>query len=201
MKMRSADDRRTFAKRQRTRTAAHRAAARMIEALEPRALMAAQLDAGFAEAVYVGGFDTPTAQQFAPDGRLFVLEKAGRVRIVSAAGQLQNTPFVTIGVDTEQDRGLVGIAFDPNFAQNNYLYLYYTKTDASGTRNRLSRFTANGNTAVNNSELVIIESPMTTNIHTGGAMGFGADGYLYLGIGEGGVSSTAQDLTQLRGKV
>src|SRR4051794_14688264 len=162
------------------------AAPRVAEPLERRTLLAATLDSGFAESTYVTGFDTPTAEAFAPDGRLFVLEKAGRVRVVNTSGQLQSTPVVTLSnVDTTQDRGLVGLTFDPNFAQNNYLYLWYTLTDSGGTRNRLSRFTVNGNTADANSERVIIESPMTTNIHTGGAMGFGADGYLYLGIGEG----------------
>jgi glucose/arabinose dehydrogenase len=174
----------------------------MVESLEGRTFFAATLDAGFAESTHVSGFDTPTAQAFAPDGRLFVLEKAGSVRIVSAGGQLQPTPLVTLSsVDTTQDRGLVGLTFDANFAQNNYLYLWYTRTDGSGTRNRLSRFTVSGNASDPATERVIIESPMTTNIHTGGAMGFGADGYLYLGVGEGGVSTTAQDLTDLRGKI
>src|SRR5688572_15709209 len=117
------------------------------ETLEGRTLMASQLPAGFAESVYVAGFDTPTAQAFAPDGRLFVLEKAGKVRVVTSGGALVSTPFVSLSVDTAQDRGLVSLAFDPNFQANGYLYLWYTKTDGAGTRNRLSRFTASGNIA------------------------------------------------------
>src|SRR3954452_16044034 len=101
---------------------------RMMESLEGRTLMAATLPAGFAETVYVAGFDTPTAQAFAPDGRLFVLEKAGKVRVVTAQGALNSTPFVSLAVDTAQDRGLVSLAFDPNFQSNGYLYLWYTKT-------------------------------------------------------------------------
>src|SRR3954447_7978180 len=142
--VRSSTDRtdRASAAARSTRAAAHRAAARMVESLECRTLLAATLDNGFAESTYVTGFDTPTAEAFAPDGRLFVLEKAGRVRVVSAAGQLQSTPLLTLSsVDITQDRGLVGLTFDPNFAQDNYLYLWYTPTDANGTRNRLSRFT------------------------------------------------------------
>src|SRR3954462_8055595 len=83
-----------------------RSAHRMMESLEGRTLMAATLPAGFAESVYVAGFDTPTAQAFAPDGRLFVLEKSGKVRVVTAAGALNSTPFVSLTVDTTQDRGL-----------------------------------------------------------------------------------------------
>ena len=144
-----------------TRAAAYGAAKRMIEPLECRKLLAATLDAGFAESTYVTGFDTPTAEAFAPDGRLFVLEKAGRVRIVNTSGQLLPTPLVTLSnVDTTQDRGLVGLAFDPNFAQDNFLYLWYTRTDSSGTRNRLSRFTLSGNAADPSTERVIIESPI-----------------------------------------
>src|SRR3954470_3024576 len=97
---------------------------RTLEPLEGRVLMASTLPAGFAESVYVAGFDTPTAQAFAPDGRLFVLEKAGNVRVVTAAGALTSTPFVHLTVDTTQDRGLVALAFDPNFQANGYLYLW-----------------------------------------------------------------------------
>ena len=191
----------------RLRSLSGRPAARahqFVEPLEGRRLMAATLESGFEESVYVAGFDTPTAQAFAPDGRLFVLEKAGRVRVVTAGGALLSTPFLTVSPDTAQDRGLVGLTFDPDFDQNGYLYVYYTKTDSAGTRNRLSRFSTdsnNPNAAAPGSELILLESPMTTNIHTGGALAFGADGMLYLGVGEGGVSSTAQDLSDLRGKV
>lgn len=175
-----------------------------IESLEGRMLLAADLPAGFSESVYVAGFDTPTAQAFAPDGRLFVLEKAGKVRVVTAGGALNSTPFVSLNVDTAQDRGLVALAFDPNFQSNGFLYLWYSKTDSAGTRTRLSRFTAsssNANIAQPGSELVLLEVPHATNIHTGGAMGFGADGMLYLGVGDGGESFHAQDLSDLRGKV
>src|SRR3954468_18383155 len=99
----------------RSSSTSRRGTHRMMEALEGRTLMAATLPAGFAESVYVAGFDTPTAQAFAPDGRLFVLEKAGDVRVVTAQGALVSTPFVHVNVDTAQDRGLVSLAFDPNF--------------------------------------------------------------------------------------
>ena len=180
---------------------------RWCEGLEPRWLLASTLPAGFDERVYSHGFDTPTAQAFAPDGRLFVLEKAGRVRVVGNDGRALAAPFVTVGVDAEQDRGLVGVAFDPDFATNGHLYLYYTTPAASGggaVVNRLSRFTASAtdaNVAAPGSERPIIEVPMTETIHTGGAMAFGADGMLYLGTGDGGVGGTAQDLGDLRGKV
>jgi glucose/arabinose dehydrogenase len=174
-----------------------------VESLECRALLSA-LPPGFQETVFAQGFDTPTAQAFAPDGRLFVTEKAGNVRVVKPDGTLLPTPFLSLSPETTQDRGLVGLALDPKFNSNGYVYLWWTKSDAGGTRNRLSRFTrsaANPNVADPDSELVLIESPHTTNVHTGGAMGFGADGMFYLGVGDGGVAAAAQDLNDLRGKV
>ena len=173
------------------------------EPLEGRVLLST-LPPGFQETVWTQGFNTPTAQAFAPDGRLFVTEKGGNVRVVTPAGTLLSAPFVSVAPDTTQDRGLVGLAFDPGFQSNRYLYLWWTKSDATGTRNRLSRFTASAtspNLAAAGSEVVLLESPMATTIHTGGAMGFGADGMLYLAVGDGGEPTRAQDPNDLRGKV
>src|SRR5688572_31678545 len=110
-------------RRFRSDKSARRPRHQSVETLESRDLMAATLPAGFQETTYVSGFDTPTAQAFAPDGRLFVLEKAGKVRVVSSAGTLRSTPFVTVQPATDQDRGLVALTFDPNFAANGRLYV------------------------------------------------------------------------------
>jgi len=165
-------------------------------------MLAATLPAGFTETQYVGGLNNPTAMEFAPDGRLFILEKGGTVRVVTASGNLLPTPFVSLAVQNEGDRGLVGIAFDPNFAQNGHVYLYYTRTNGS---NRLSRFTAsstNPDVVGTDTMRVLIDGlPMDTTIHTGGVLEFGADGMLYLGVGDSGVGQHAQNLGDPRGKI
>src|SRR5829696_8108684 len=88
---------------------------------------AATLPAGFTEALVTGGLSSPTAMQFAPDGRIFVCEQGGRLRVVKN-GVLLSAPFVTLTVNSSGERGLLGVAFDPNFAVNQYVYVYYTAT-------------------------------------------------------------------------
>ena len=92
---------------------------------------------------------------FAPDGRLFVCQQGGQLRVIKT-DSLLSTPFVSLTVESSGERGLLGIAFDPNFATNNYIYLYYT-VSTSPNHNRISRFTAAGDTAVPGSEAVILE--------------------------------------------
>ena len=106
----------------------------------------ATLPNGFVESLVANGLANPTAMQFAPDGRLFVCEQAGNLRVIKS-GALLSTPFVTLPVNAEGERGLLGIAFHPNFATNNFLYVYYTATSPQ-IHNRVSRFTANGDVAV-----------------------------------------------------
>ncbi|MCP3167775.1 PQQ-dependent sugar dehydrogenase [Myxococcus qinghaiensis] len=157
-------------------------------------------DANFADSVFVGGLQGPTTMTFAPDGRLFVSEKSGSLRIV-ANGQLLPTPFMTLAVDTGNERGLMGVAFDPNFENNHYLYVYYTSV-AGSIHNRVSRFTANGNVVVPGSELVIADLPtLDAANHNGGAVRFGLDGKLYVSVGENAVSSNSQSLTTPLGKM
>ena len=84
--------------------------------------------------------------QFAPDGRLFVCEQGGRLRVIKN-GALLSTPFLTVTVSSSGERGLLGVAFDPDFAVNQFVYVYYTATSPT-IHNRVSRFTANGDVAV-----------------------------------------------------
>src|SRR2546421_6845603 len=108
---------------------------------------AATLPAGFTEAQFgsnLGG--AATAMAFAPDGRLFVCLKSGQLRVIKN-GTLLTAPFVSLSVDSAGERGLLGIAFDPNFSSNQFVYLYYT-TSSAPVHNRISRFTANGDVAL-----------------------------------------------------
>ena len=159
-------------------------------------LSAAVLPPGFVEVPLATGLD-PTAMALAPDGRIFITEKYGAVRIVEN-GQLLPDPFVQLNVDNYNERGLSGIAIDPGFAQNGYVYLYYTVKN--GGHNRLSRVQAIGNYAA--SEEILLElPPLAGTIHNGGAMVFGDDGKLYLAVGDGADGTQAPSLQSLLGKV
>ena len=109
------------------------------------AAAATNLPAGFEDVTVVTGLASPTAMEFAPDGRLFVAEQGGRLRVIKN-GALLATPFVTLSVNSSGERGLLGIAFDPNFQSNQYVYLFYTATTPA-IHNRVSRFEANGDVA------------------------------------------------------
>src|SRR4026209_506757 len=85
----------------------------------------ATVPAGFSESLFVNGLSSPTAMDFAPDGRLFVCEKGGSLRVIKN-GILLPDPFLTVTVNSSGERGLLGIAFDPNFATNQFVYVYYT---------------------------------------------------------------------------
>ena len=116
-------------------------------------------------------------------------------------GVLLPTPFTTVTTNTTGERGLLGVALDPNFAANQYIYIYYTVVNGT-IRHRLSRFTANGDVAANASEAVLLElSETTTTTHNGGAIHFGPDGKLYIATGDAGVGANAQSLTTLHGKI
>src|SRR5262245_12835867 len=86
------------------------------EELEDR-VVPTTLPAGFAESTFAGGLNTPTAMEFAPDGRLFVAEKGGQVRIITPNGTVLPTPCLSVSVNTVFERGLDGITFDPKLRQ------------------------------------------------------------------------------------
>ena len=89
------------------------------------AARAATVPDGFVDRIYVRVPSDATAMQFAPDGRLFVAQQSGKLRVVQN-GNLLTTPFLTLPVDASGERGLLGVAFDPDFATNNFVYVYYT---------------------------------------------------------------------------
>jgi len=161
---------------------------------------AATVPPGFAETQVAGGLRLPTAMAFAPDGRLFVCEQAGTLRVIKD-GVLLPAPFVSLTVNSEGERGLLGIAFDPDFASNQYVYVYYTATTPT-VHNRVSRFTASGDVALPGSQVVLLDlEPLGASNHNGGAIHFGPDGKLYVAVGENAVPSNAQTLDNRLGKV
>ena len=139
--------------------------------------------------------------EFAPDGRLFVCLQTGQVRVIKN-GSLVATPFLNIQVDSSGERGLLGIAFDPNFINNHYVYVYHT-VPTFPIHNRVSRFTAAGDVAAPGSEVIILnlDNLSSATNHNGGALHFGPDGKLYIGVGENANGANAQTLSNLLGKV
>jgi glucose/arabinose dehydrogenase len=162
---------------------------------------AAALPEGFIERTVASGLTNATAMAFAPDGRLFVCQQDGRLRVIKN-GALLPDPFLTLQVDPTGERGLLGIAFDPDFAANGFLYLYYT-TATAPRHNRIVRFAAGGDRVVAGSETLIfrLDDLGQALVHNGGAMHFGPDGKLYVAVGENGVAANAQTLTNLHGKM
>ncbi|MCK5751951.1 MAG: PQQ-dependent sugar dehydrogenase, partial [Mycobacterium sp.] len=151
---------------------------------------------GFERAVVVPGLDTPVDFRFLPDGRILVAEKAGAIKVVEN-GTLRDEPVITLSVNTLGERGISGLAVDPDFADNGYLYVSYI---SSANRNQLSRLTMVGNTA--GTEVVLLQSGQSSAVnHHGGALGFGPDGTLYWGVGDNGNGANSQDLTNIHGKI
>ena len=137
----------------------------------------------------VNGLSQPTAMAFIGPNDLLVLQKNdGRVRRVTN-GVLQSGEVLDVRVDRESERGLLGIALHPNFPGTNFVYLYYTESNAasdtsgSALANRVYRYAWNGNALVN--PQLILDLPATPGPnHDGGAMTFGPDGKLYVVIGD-----------------
>jgi len=178
-------------------------AAFALACLMPFPAHAATVPAGFSDSVVASGLSSPTSMEIAPDGRIFVCQQGGALRVIKN-GSLLATPFLTVSVNSSGERGLLGVAFDPDFANNRFLYVYYT-TSGTPIHNRVSRFTAssvNPDVVQAGSELVLVdlENLSATN-HNGGAIRFGADGKLYIAAGENAVGSNSQSLNNRLGKV
>lgn len=161
------------------------------------------LSAGFTKnEAWVTGLANATAMAQAPDGRIFIAQQGGALRVVKA-GVLLATPFHTFAnVDPNGERGLLGIAFHPDFATNGWVYTYHTTTQG-GSHNRISRLTANGDVSAAGSETPLIDLPLLSSAtnHNGGAIHFGVDRKLYVGVGDNAASARAPDLTQVFGKL
>jgi glucose/arabinose dehydrogenase len=149
---------------------------------------------------WVGGFSSATAFAQAGDGRMFVAEQGGALRVVKN-GALLSAPFHRFTVDAQGERGLLGVALHPGFAANGWVYVYYTTTQG-GAHNRISRLAAAGDVS-DGSETVLVDLPALSSAtnHNGGALHFGADGKLYVGVGENADAPRAQDLSQPFGKL
>ena len=144
------------------------------------------------------GLNFPVGLALAPDGRLFFNERlTGRIRIINQQWQLITAPFCQLSVATNGEQGLLGLALDPNFSQNHYVYAYYTA--AGATMNRVVRYTDSSGTCTE--ETPILDNLPVSSIHNGGIIQFGPDGKLYVVIGDAANSANSQSLTTLAGKI
>lgn len=171
--------------------------------LEDR-LTPVMLPDGFAYSNFITGLSNPTALQELPDGRFLIAQQGGELRIASADGATVGTAL-TLTVDSAGERGLLGVAIDPNFAANGFVYLYHTVPDGgTAAHNRLSRFTLVGNSIDAGSEQILVDleplNPARTN-HNGGALHFGSDGKLYVAVGENANAALSQSPTSRFGKI
>lgn len=162
---------------------------------------AATLPAGFSETQITGGLSSPTAMDLAPDGRIFVCLQGGQLRVIKN-GALLPAPFVSLTVDSAVERGLLGVAFDPNFSSNNFVYVYYT-VPGDPAHNRVSRFTANGDVATAGSEFIVVDLDNLSGAgnHNGGAIHFGPDGKLYIAVGDNNNRANSQTFSNRLGKI
>ena len=145
------------------------------------------------------GLQVPWAIDFAKDGRIFFTERIGNVRVIEN-GKLIAEPVFTKEVAKTGEAGMLGLALDPDFANNNFIYVYYTDVDANGNLwNRVVRLTEHNNKA--SDEKVLIDGIPGAAIHDGGRIKFDPDGKLYVTAGDAANPSLAQDLKSLAGKI
>jgi glucose/arabinose dehydrogenase len=164
------------------------------------AFVGSALPAGFSKSTYVSGLSSlATTMAWAPDGRLFIAQQTGALRVVKN-GVLLATPFVTVPTTAVGERGLLGVTFHPQFALNHWVYVYYTTT-SGGTHNRIVRYTASGDVASGSPTIIADLPALSATNHNGGALHFGPDGKLYVATGDNADGGQAQSLSSAFGKI
>lgn len=149
------------------------------------------------------GFNSPVVITNAGDERIFVVEQRGVIKVMTG-GEVQEAPYLDIRsqVSSGGERGLLGLAFPDDHARTKRFYVYYTDSNGDTV---VSRFLADGNVADPNSEQILLTQQQPFGNHNGGQIAFGPDGYLYIGLGDGGgggdPEDNGQDLSTLLGKL
>ncbi|PYM88082.1 MAG: glucose sorbosone dehydrogenase [Candidatus Rokuibacteriota bacterium] len=144
------------------------------------------------------GLEVPWALAFAADGRLFVTERVGRIRVVKD-GRLEPAPVATLSVAAQGEAGLMGLALDPRFGDTGHLYVCYTAARQGDLVNRIVRLTLRDGRA--GQERVLLDGMRGGSIHDGCRLKFGPDGKLYATMGDAGEPRLAQASDRLNGKI
>lgn len=168
-----------------------------------------QAEVGLSEVA--NGFDRPVNIKNAGDDRLFIVEQDGRIQILNSNGSVNTTPYLDIDANVVNingggdERGLLGLAFHPNYSSNGYFYVNYINNAGNTVVSRFNVSTSDANIADSNSEQILLTIDQPFSNHNGGDMNFGADGYLYIATGDGGAGgdpqNRAQNLNSLLGKM
>jgi len=141
------------------------------------------------------GLEVPWELAFLPDGRALLTERPGRVRLLSADGELAPEPVAEIPVAAVGEGGLLGLAVDPEFERNSFVYIYRT-TDAG---NEVVRYRYEGGEL--REDAIVLDGIAASSIHDGGRIRFGPDDRLYISTGDAGQDELAQSLESLNGKL
>lgn len=159
--------------------------------------------------LFASGFNSPVDIANAGDSRLFVVQQGGEIRILNADGTINPTSFLSLTtstISTGGERGLLGLAFHPNYATNGYFYVNYTRAnDGATVIARYSVSSTNPNIANPGSASILLTIAQPYSNHNGGTIKFGPDGYLYIGMGDGGSGgdpgNRAQNINENLGKM
>jgi len=144
-----------------------------------------------------GGLSAPTSLAFSPDGRMFIGEYTGGVRLFKN-GVLQQIPLASVSIKDFDGKGLLGLAVDPDWTNSPYIYIYHIGSDGF---HKVTRFLINGDSASGSGQEIYNSQLDADHLHFGGGIDFGNDGKLYISIGDGGVPSRAQNLSVPFGKI
>ena len=157
---------------------------------------------------FATGLNQPVEISHAGDERLFVIEQPGVIRLLDMQGNINADPFLDITgrvKSSGNEQGLLGLAFHPDYDENGYFYVNYTDSDNATNIARFSVDPENPDLADPTSEFTLLAVPQPFTNHNGGDLAFGPDGYLYIGLGDGGSAgdpgNRAQDLSTLLGKM
>jgi glucose/arabinose dehydrogenase len=166
----------------------------------PSAVSTTQDGIRFRAEVVVSDLEIPWSLVFAPDGRLFVTERPGRVRIIDLAARTSELALTVDDVFADGEAGLLGLALDPSFSSNRFVYLYYSaRTASTAAVNRVVRYREAGGRLAE--RVVLLDNIPANTIHDGGRLRFGPDGLLYITAGDAANEQLAQDITAFAGKI
>lgn len=157
--------------------------------------------------LFKDGFTSPVDIQNAGDDRLFIVEQAGIIKILNQDATINPEPFLNITslISSGGERGLLGLAFHPDYSNNGYFFVNYTNTTGDTQVARYTVDANDSNIADPNTAVLIIDADQPYSNHNGGCIQFGADGFLYIGLGDGGSGgdpeNRSQNLQTLLGKI